>query len=59
MAEVFINNHPLVQHKITMLRSTSTGTNEFRSMVEEIGMLMGYEALADLETEDIEIETPL
>ena len=55
MAEVFINNHPLVQHKITMLRSTSTGTNEFRSMVEEIGMLMGYEALADLETEDIEI----
>ena len=59
MAEVYINNHPLVQHKITMLRSTSTGTNEFRSMVEEIGMLMGYEALADLETEDIEIETPL
>ena len=59
MAEVFINKHPLVQHKITMLRSVTTGTNEFRSMVEEIGMLMGYEALADLETEDIEIETPL
>ena len=59
MAEVFINKHPLVQHKITMLRSVTTGNNEFRSMVEEIGMLMGYEALADLETEDIEIETPL
>lgn len=59
MGEVFINKHPLVQHKITRLRDKTTGTNEFRSLVEEIGMLMGYEALADLETEDIEVETPL
>ena len=59
MGEVFINKHPLVHHKITRLRDKTTGTNEFRSLVEEIGMLMGYEALADLATEDIEVETPL
>ncbi len=59
MGELFINKHPLVQHKITRLRDKTTGTNEFRSLVEEIGMLMGYEALADLPTEDIEVETPL
>ena len=59
MGEVFINKHPLVQHKITRLRDKTTGTHEFRSLVEEIGMLMGYEALADLATEDIEVETPL
>jgi len=59
MGEVFINKHPLVQHKITRLRDKTTGTNEFRNLVEEIGMLMGYEALADLATEDIEVETPL
>ena len=59
MGEVFINKHPLVQHKITRLRDKTTGTNEFRSLVEEIGMLMGYEALADLATENIEVETPL
>ena len=39
---IFINNHPLVQHKITRLRDKSTGTNEFRSLVGEIAMLMGY-----------------
>ena len=59
MAEVYINHHPLVQHKITRLRDKTTGTKEFRSLVEEIGMLMGYEALSDLPTEEIEIETPL
>ena len=59
MGEVFVNRHPLVQHKITRLRDKTTGTNEFRSLVEEISMLMGYEALADLETEDSEVETPL
>lgn len=56
---VYEFTHPLIQHKITMLRSKDTGTNEFRKIVEEIGMLMGYEALADLPTEDIEIETPI
>ena len=59
MAEVYINNHPLVQHKITILRKKETGTSEFRSLVGEIGRLMGYEALSDLPTEEIEVETPL
>ena len=52
-------DHPLLQHKISMLRDENTGTNEFRKLVEEIAMLMGYEALRDLPTEDVEIKTPL
>ena len=51
--------HPLIKHKITLLRNTITGTSEFRKLIEEIAMLMGYEALADLPTADVEIETPI
>ena len=51
--------HPLIRHKITLLRKEDTSTNEFRKLVEEIAMLMGYEALRDLPTEDVEIETPI
>lgn len=51
--------HPLIKHKITLLRKDTTSTNEFRKLVEEIAMLMGYEALADLETQEITINTPL
>lgn len=56
---VIITDHPLIQHKISMLRDKNTGTNEFRTLVEEIAMLEGFEALSDLPTEDVEIETPL
>ena len=56
---IIIMDHPLIQHKITMLRDKNTGTSEFRSLVSEITMLMGYEALRDLGTEDVEIETPI
>lgn len=59
MSKVYINKHPLVQHKISILRDKNTGTNEFRSLVGEIAMLMGYEALNDLPTEELEVETPL
>ena len=59
MSKVYINKHPLVQHKISTLRDKNTGTNEFRALVEEIAMLMGYEALNDLPTEDVKVETPL
>ena len=59
MSRIYINHHPLVQHKITLLRDIHTGTNEFRSLVEEIGMLMGYEALSDLPLTEIEVQTPL
>lgn len=56
---VYEFTHPLIQHKITILRDKNTGTNEFRKVVEELGMLMGFEALADLETVDVDIETPI
>lgn len=56
---IVICDHPLVKHKITMLRNKNTGTNEFRAVVEEIGMLVGYEALRDLEIEEVEVETPI
>ena len=59
MEQVYIMEHPLIQHKISMLRDYRTGTNEFRKLVEEIGILMGYEALRDLPTEEVETTTPL
>lgn len=59
MENVTFFDHPLLQHKISMLRDENTGTNEFRRLVEEIAMLMGYEALRDLPTEDVEIKTPI
>ena len=59
MENVTILNHPLLQHKISILRDIRTGTNEFRQLVEEIAMLMGFEALRDLPTADVEITTPI
>ena len=59
MNNVIEMKHPLIQHKISRLRDKNTGTAEFRALVEEIAMLMGYEALRDLPLEDVEIETPI
>lgn len=56
---ITICDHPLIKHKLTMIRDKNTGTNEFRAIVEEIAMLIGYEALRDLELEDVEVETPI
>jgi uracil phosphoribosyltransferase len=56
---VFIMTHPLIQHKISMLRDLRTGTNEFRKLIEEIATLMGYEALRDLPLENVEVQTPI
>ena len=56
---VMMMEHPLIQHKISMLRDKRTGTNEFRKLVEEIAAMMGYEALRDLPVEEMEIETPI
>lgn len=56
---IVVFKHPLIQHKISRLRDKATGTNEFRKLVEEIAMLEGYEALSDLPTELVEIETPI
>lgn len=59
MENVTILNHPLIQHKISLLRDKNTGTNEFRSLIEEIAMLMGYEALRDLPLKEVQVETPI
>ncbi len=59
MDKVTVFDHPLIQHKTTILRQTSTTNKEFRELVEEITMLMCYESLRDLPLEDVEIETPL
>ena len=57
MENVTILDHPLIQHKISLLRDKNTGTNEFRSLIEEIAMLMGYEALRDLPLKEVQVET--
>ena len=57
--EPMILDHPLVQHKISLLRSKATGTKEFRDLVSEIATLMCYEATRDLPTEEVEVETPV
>ena len=59
MGNVNIINHPLVKHKITLMRDEKTGTRELRILVEEVAMLMGYEAMRDLPTEDVEVKTPI
>ncbi|MCR5369127.1 MAG: uracil phosphoribosyltransferase [Clostridium sp.] len=59
MENIFVMDHPLIQHKLSLLRDKNTGTNEFRKMTEEIAVLMGYEALRDLPLEDCEVETPI
>ena len=56
---IFIHDHPLIQHKISLLRDKNTSTNAFRHLVEEIAMLMGFEALRDLPLCDVEVETPI
>ncbi|WP_173336580.1 uracil phosphoribosyltransferase [uncultured Ruminococcus sp.] len=59
MGELHIIDHPLVQHKISLLRDKNTGTKEFRELVSEIAMFICYEATRDLPLKEIEMETPL
>ncbi len=59
MANLHIISHPLVQHKISLLRDKNTGTKEFRELVSEIAMFICYEATRDLPLKEIEIETPV
>lgn len=56
---IYIMDHPLIQHKISQIRDIHTGTYEFRKCIEEIAMLMGYEALRDLPLEMVKVETPI
>ena len=59
MSKVVVFDHPLIQHKLSIMRDKNTGTKEFRELLSEIAMLMVYEVTRDLETEEIEVETPI
>ena len=59
MGNVVVFDHPLIKHKLTFIRDKNTGSKEFRELVTEVSMLMGYEVTRDLPLEEIEIETPL
>ena len=59
MNNVTVVSHPLIQHKLTMLRDKNTPPKDFRELVKEISMLMAYEVTRNLKLEDIEIETPI
>ncbi|MCG8499490.1 MAG: uracil phosphoribosyltransferase [Firmicutes bacterium] len=56
---VFIMDHPLIQHKISLIRDINTGVKEFRELVEEVATLMGYEVTRNLPLKEVEIETPV
>ena len=56
---VTVFDHPMITHKLSILRDVNTGSKQFRELVGEIGMLMGYEVMRDLPMEDVEIETPI
>ena len=58
-SKITIFDHPLIKHKISLLRDKNTGTKDFRTLIEEIATLMGYEALRDLPLENVEVETPI
>lgn len=59
MSKVHVLDHPLIQHKLTIIRNKETGTKTFREVVNEIARLMAYEVSRDMPVEDVEIETPL
>ena len=59
MSKLYVMEHPLITHKLTIMRNKKTGSKDFRELLEEISMLMGYELTRDLPLEDITIETPI
>lgn len=59
MSKVTVMDHPLIQHKIGIIRRIETGSKDFRQMISEIAMLMCYEATRDLKLQDVQIETPI
>ena len=59
MSKVHVFDHPLIQHKLSIMRDKSTGCKEFRELLDEISMLMVYEVTRDLPTEEVDVETPL
>jgi uracil phosphoribosyltransferase len=59
MSNVYVFDHPLIQHKLTYIRDKNTGTKEFRELVDEVATLMAYEITRDMPLEEVSIETPL
>ena len=59
MGKLLVFDHPLIQHKVSMMRKVETTTKEFKELAKEVVMLMGYEATRDLPLEEVEIETPI
>lgn len=59
MSKVIVTDHPLIQHKLTLMRDKNTGSKDFRELLTEITMLMGYEITRDTQLVDVEIETPV
>ncbi|MEG0766532.1 MAG: uracil phosphoribosyltransferase [Clostridia bacterium] len=59
MSILHVLDHPLIQHKLSLMREERTGSKEFRELLEEIAMLMAYEVTRDLPTEEIEVKTPI
>lgn len=59
MSNLYVVDHPLIQHKLTIMRDKNTGTKDFRMLLEEISMLMGYEVTRNLPTTEVEVETPV
>jgi uracil phosphoribosyltransferase len=59
MGTLFVSNHPLIQHKVTLLRNTETEPKKFRELIREVAMLLVYEATADLGLKDCPVQTPL
>lgn len=59
MSKVYVFDHPLIQHKVTLIRSKDTGTKEFRALVDEVAGLMAFEITRDLPLQEVEIQTPV
>ena len=59
MSNLYVVDHPLIQHKLTIMRKKDTGCKEFRELLNEISMLMGYEITRDLPLKSVEIKTPI
>ena len=59
MSQVHVIDHPMIQHKLTIMRDKETGSKDFRELLKEISLLMGYEVTRDIPLEELEIETPI
>ena len=59
MSQLHVINHPMIQHKLTIMRDKHTGSKDFRELLREIALLMGYEVTRDIPLEDVDIETPI